>query len=148
MRYTKLVWDDLQLVKLSKEAPDWERRKEKIVEAMTSSTEIFRQYKHANGQLMKLWKLLDESTVILSDDDLLGWFFILAAEAIEENATIGARNVIEGTSFPHPIQLDVGDEREAQIEDFSFSLELFNQRSQKTPLKFNFRGDIYRKCVL
>ncbi|CAG5085905.1 Oidioi.mRNA.OKI2018_I69.PAR.g11044.t1.cds [Oikopleura dioica] len=62
MRYTKLVWDDLQLVKLSKEAPDWERRKEKIVEAMTSSTEIFRQYKHANGQLMKLWKLLDEST--------------------------------------------------------------------------------------
>ena len=72
MRYTKLVWDDLQLVKLSKEAPDWERRKEKIVEAMTSSTEIFRQYKHANGQLMKLWKLLDESTVISSDDDLLG----------------------------------------------------------------------------
>ncbi|CBY10409.1 unnamed protein product [Oikopleura dioica] len=62
MRYTKLCWDELQVDHLSREAPDWDKRKEKIVEAMTSSTEIFRQYKHANGQLMKLWKLLDETT--------------------------------------------------------------------------------------
>ena len=63
MRYTKLCWDELQVDNLSREAADWDKRKEKIVEAMTSSTEIFRQYKHANGQLMKLWKLLDETTV-------------------------------------------------------------------------------------
>jgi len=90
MRYTKLCWDELQVDHLSREAPDWDKRKEKIVEAMTSSTEIFRQYKHANGQLMKLWKLLDETTVTKTTKKGQIIKFSVATETLEKDPTTRA----------------------------------------------------------
>lgn len=62
IRYAKVIWDDLQVEKLNHEAPDWDKRREKIIDVLQSNKSRFQQYEK-NGNFLKLWGLFDADTV-------------------------------------------------------------------------------------
>ena len=62
IRYAKVIWDDLQVEALDQEAPDWDRKREKIVDVLQSDRSRFQQYEK-NGQFLKLWGLFDPDSV-------------------------------------------------------------------------------------
>jgi len=62
IRYAKVIWGDLQVSKLDDEAPDWDRKREKIIDVLQSNKSRFQQYEK-NGNFLKLWGLFDPDTV-------------------------------------------------------------------------------------
>ena len=63
IKYAKNIWTQLQVpADLESEAPDWDSKREKIIEVLQSDKKRFHQFEK-NGQRLKLWGLIDPDSV-------------------------------------------------------------------------------------
>lgn len=58
IKYAKNIWTQLQVSDLESEAPDWDAKREKIIDVLQSDKRRFHQFEK-NGQRLKLWGLIE-----------------------------------------------------------------------------------------
>ena len=63
IKYAKNIWTQLQVSDLESEAPDWDTKREKIIDVLQSDKRRFHQFEK-NGQRLKLWGLIEPEQVL------------------------------------------------------------------------------------